>query len=127
MVSQGIESFLNYIRMTEQLNRMAIADEQQTNDETQDILHSLELENHNYHSTARLAMKLKQVRKTRRDAKNTIAQTVPVVEWAEHNRGIIKGLEQLLGKVRREEKNAEGRIYTPKTTIIESTDKGSKR
>ncbi len=127
MVSQGIESFLSYIRMTEQMNRMAIADEQQSNDETQDILHSLELENHDYHSTAHLALKLKEVRQMRRDAKNTIAQTTPVVEWIEHNRGVIKGLEQLLGKVRREEKNAEGRIYTPKTTIIESTDRGSKR
>lgn len=60
MVSIGLDEFLKYIRNIEQLNRMAIADEQQANDETQDILHSLELEEHDYHSTAHLAKKLKR-------------------------------------------------------------------
>ncbi len=53
-----------------------------------------------------------------------ITQTTPIVEWAEHNRGIIKGLEQVLGKVRKEEKNADGRIYTPKTNIADNNKKG---
>lgn len=124
MVSKGFEEFLKYLRETEQLSRIAIADEQQSNDETQDILHSLELEEHDYHSKARLAAKLKEVRKSRRTAKDIIAQTAPIIDWMEHNRGVIKGLEQLLGKVRKEEKNASGRIYTPKTTI---TDHNKKR
>lgn len=123
MVSIGLDEFLKYIRNIEQLNRMALADEQQSNDETQDILHSLELEEHDYHSTAHLAKKLKKVRQKRRAAKDLITQTTPIIDWVEHNRGVIKGLEQLLGKVRKEEKNADGRIYTPKTTI---TDDGKK-
>lgn len=118
-VSKGLDEFLKYIREIEQLNRMAVADEQQANDETQDILHSLELEEHDYHSSARLAKKLKKIRQKRRTAKDLIAQTTPIIEWADHNRGVIKGLEQLLGKVRKEEKNASGRIYTPKTTITD--------
>lgn len=123
-VSKGLEEFLKYIRDTEQLHRISIANEQQANDETQDILHSLELGEHSYHDQANLAAKLREVRKNRRAAKDLITQTTPIVEWVEHNRGIIKGLEQVLGKVRKEEKNADGRIYTPKTNIADDNKKG---
>lgn len=123
-VSKGLEEFLKYIRDTEQLHRISIANEQQANDETQDILHSLELGEHSYHDQAHLAAKLREVRKNRRAAKDLITQTTPIVEWVEHNRGIIKGLEQVLGKVRKEEKNADGRIYTPKTNIADDNKKG---
>ena len=69
MVSNGIEAFLDYIREAEQLYRISVSNEQETNDATQDILHSLELEVHDYHSSARLALKLKEVRQARRVAK----------------------------------------------------------
>ena len=115
-VSNGIEAFLDYIRETEQLYRISVANEQETNDATQDILHSLELEAHDYHSSARLAIKLKEVRQARRAAKDLMGQTLPVVEWAEGNRQTIKALERLLGEVRKMEKNTGNRIYTPKTT-----------
>ena len=117
-VSNGIEAFLDYIRETEQLYRISVSNEQETNDATQDILHSLELEDHDYHSSARLAGKLKEVRQARRVAKDLMTQTLPVVEWAEDNRQTIKALERLLGEVRKMEKNTGNRIYTPKTTIV---------
>lgn len=118
MVSNGIEAFLDYIREAEQLYRISVSNEQETNDATQDILHSLELEVHDYHSSARLALKLKEVRQARRVAKDLMAQTLPVVEWADENRQTIKALERLLGEVRKMEKNTGNRIYTPKTTIV---------
>ncbi len=62
-VSKGIESFLNYVREMEQLHRISIANEQQANDETQDILHSLELGEHSYHDQAHLAANLREIRK----------------------------------------------------------------
>lgn len=117
-VSNGIEAFLDYIRETEQLYRISVANEQEANDATQDILHSLELEVHDYHSSARLARKLKEVRQARRAAKDLMGQTLPVVEWAEGNRQTIKALERLLGEVRKMEKNTGNRIYTPKTAIV---------
>lgn len=117
-VSNGIEAFLDYIRETEQLYRISVSNEQETNDATQDILHSLELETHDYHSSARLARKLKEVRQARRAAKDLMGQTLPVVEWAEGNRQTVKALERLLGEVRKMEKNTGNRIYTPKTTIV---------
>lgn len=114
MLSAGIEAFLDYIRETEQLYRISVANEEDANDETQDILHSLELEEHDYHDTARLGKRLKEVRQARRAAKDIMAQARPVVEWVETNRKTISALEQLLGAVRKAEKNTENRIYTPK-------------
>lgn len=125
-ISNGIEIFLDYIREMEQLYRIATMNESEANDETQDILHSLELEEHNYHDIASLGKKLKEVRQARRMAKDIMLQTYPIKEWAENNRSVIKGLEQLLGKVRKEEKNTEGRFYTPRTEIKKSCEKRQK-
>lgn len=121
MVSKGVEMFLEYIRETEQNYRMALVSEQEANDATQDILHALELEEQDTEGYVRLAQTLREVRQARRSAKDSISQALPVVEWAEENRQTIKGLERLLGAVRKEEKYAQGRIYTPKTTAATGT------
>lgn len=126
MVSKGIDDFLKFLREVEQTNRCAVTDEQEASDETQDILHLLELEEQSYHDSAQLAKKLKSIRQARRRAKDTITQTVPIIEWIKSNRNVINGLEQLLGRVRKEEKNAEGRIYTPKTNVISKYKKSNK-
>ena len=118
-ISVGIENFLEYMRQIEQLYHISIANEQEANDATQDILHSLELEEHDYHSSARIARKLKEVRQTRRAAKDLTLKTQVVVNWIDENRKTIKTLEQLLGEVRKMERNTENRIYTPKTSVIE--------
>lgn len=60
MTSQGIEAFLSYLRETEKRYHMAELDEQEANDETQDILHSLELQDHDYHDFARLSKELER-------------------------------------------------------------------
>lgn len=116
-ISRGIENFLSYLREMEQLHSISLMNESEANDATQDILHSLELEEHNYHETAQLGKRLKEIRQSRRAAKDAIQQTYPITEWMENNRSVIKGLEQLLGKVRKEEKNTEGRFYTPRTEV----------
>ena len=59
MISQGIDNFLTYIREIEQLYRISVANEQEANDMTQDILHSIELEPHDYRGYAQLAKKIK--------------------------------------------------------------------
>lgn len=114
--SGKIDAFLAFLRECAQRYHIAEADEQETNGETQDILHSLELEEHDYHEYARLSKQLKAIRQRRRTAKDAMAVLLPVLEWAEENRAVIKSLERLLGAVRKEEKNTEGRIYTPRCT-----------
>lgn len=113
-VSKQINAFLLFLTDCSQQYHMAEAEEQEANDQTQDILHSLELQDHDYHSFARLSKELKGIRQSRRRAKDIMGTTAPVLDWMEKNRACIKSLEQLLGIVRKAEKRTENRIYTPK-------------
>ncbi len=115
MVSEGLAQFLDWVRETEELYRIGVANEEEANQETQDILHSLELEEHSYNETARLGKKLKEVRQKRRAGKDLMDQTARVCEWADGHRQMLKELEQLLGTVRKAERKCGGRIYTPRT------------
>lgn len=93
---------------------MAEADEQEANYETQDILHSLELETHTYQEYAKISKRMAVVRQKRRVAKDTICHAQPILDWAENNRNVVKSLERLLGDVRKAEKRTQNRVYVPK-------------
>lgn len=118
-ISLGIESFLDYLRETEQELHIAEQTEQAANDATQDILHRLELCELEDVDAERLAYKLQEVRRQRREAKDRIDQTAPVAAWLEARRTVVKELERLLGEVRKQERRANDRIYTPKTKVLE--------
>lgn len=115
MTSEQIDRFLTWLRDCEQRFHMAEADEQESNSATQDILHSLELEDHEYRDFAKLGKELRQVRRKRREAKDTLSVLAPVLDWVEANRAVIKSLERLLGDVRKVEKYTKNRIYTART------------
>ena len=119
MISQGLEGFLNWLRETEQQLHMAEQWEQEANDATQDILHRLELGELAAEDAGRLALKLREVRQKRREAKDLLDQAGPVADWLESHRAVVKELEQLLGGVRKAERRSRDRIYTPKTNILE--------
>jgi hypothetical protein len=118
--SAGLSDFLTFLRESDERYRMAQEDEQQANDETQDILHSLELDKHTYNEQAKLARKLVDVRQRRRVAKETQEATAPIVAWSEANKQVIKALERVLGEVRKAEKRQEHRMYAPRTDVLES-------
>ena len=113
-LSNGLDDFLKYLRECQQLNRVSIAEEQEINGNIQDILHILEFEDKDYHSMAKLAKQLKELRKQRRIAKDNINVTNPIIEWldSKDNQMVIKSLERLLGDLRKIEKNTKNRIYT---------------
>ena len=67
-----------------------------------------------------MAEALKRVRKERREAKDTKAMAEPVLHWVQQNEKVLKGLEQLLGEVRKAEKGTENRHYIEKTTVLSS-------
>lgn len=115
-LSNGLDDFLKYLRECQQLNRVSIAEEQEINGNIQDILHILEFEDKDYHSMAKLAKQLKELRKQRRIAKDNINVTNPIIEWldSKENQMVIKSLERLLGDLRKIEKNTKNRIYTYK-------------
>ena len=118
-VSKGLENFLNYVRMMTELHRMAEANRAEAEAETQDLLHALELGDYRAKEQARLARKLREVRRARRESKDIGIQTAPVAAWAEQNSGAIKSLERLLGEVRKAERRGENRSYTPRTKVLE--------
>ena len=113
--SKYIEAFLSFLTDASQQYRMSEADEQEANDQTQDVLHSLEFEPYEYHDLAKISRWMKSVRQRRRAAKDNMEQLSPIVQWVDENQAVIKGLERLLGEVRKAEKRVSGRIYTPRT------------
>ena len=119
--SERIEDFLNLLRESQQEYNIAVSDEKEKNDETQDLLHSIELQNHIPYNELLIFQVTKQVRQKRRRAKDTIQQLQPIVEWFKENQKVVKDLERLLGNVRKEEQHIENRYYTPKTDIVERT------
>ena len=74
----------------------------------------LELKENGEAELLRLVQELGQARRQRRKAKDTMGETLPVLEWMDENRAVVKRLERLLGDVRKAERYAENRIYTPR-------------
>lgn len=112
--SGPIDAFLPYLRGCEQRYHMEEANEQEANALTNDIHHDLELVEHPDNEVLALALDLTEARRNRRKAKDVIAMTAPVLAFLDENRAFVKRLEQLLGEVRKAERRAEGRIYTPR-------------
>lgn len=125
--SEQIEKFLNFLREARQEYDIAVAEETEANNATQDLLHSLELDDNKYHDSARIALALKQIRKERREAKDKGVNLQPIIDWSTENIRVIQELEQLLGAVRKAERNSVGRRYIPKTDVLDKTLKGIKK
>lgn len=125
--SEQIERFLNFLREARQEYDIAVAEATEANNATQDLLHSLELDDNKYHDSARIALALKQIRKERREAKDKGVNLQPIIDWSTENIRVIQELEQLLGAVRKAERNSVGRRYIPKTDVLDKTLKGIKK
>lgn len=117
-VSKELEQFLDFLKSAESQLDQATTGQQEAEAETQDILHSLELEKHSYHEMAALSRKLAEVRQNRRQHKDNAAQLAPVVEWARGNIEVVRGLQRLLGDVRKVERSTQNRFYTPRTNVL---------
>ena len=116
--SKDLERFLDFLKSAESQLDQAMAGQQEAEAETQDILHSLELEKHSYHEMAALSRKLAEIRQTRGQHKDTAAQLTPVAEWAKENDAAVRSLQRLLGDVRKTERSTQNRFYTPRTNVL---------
>ena len=116
--SKELEQFLDFLKSAESQLDQATTGQQEAEAETQDILHALELEKHSYHVMAALSRKLAEVRQNRRQHKDNAAQLAPVVEWARGNIEVVRGLQRLLGDVRKAERSTQNRFYTPRTNVL---------
>ena len=114
--SDQISTFLKFLEGIEKDYNWALEEESKADAESQDRLHQLELLDFSYHDHARIARQLKECRIRRRMMKDTIQVYTPIVEFIESDKGkmLISQLQQVLGKVRKEERRLEERTYTPK-------------
>ena len=122
--SEHISDFLNYIRSISQLHNMAIADEQEANKSVQDLLHLIELEDKSHNQLGHIGKQIRDIRRSRREAKDAQRVTSVLVDWVDKNKAVIKDLEQLLGSVRKAESTIANRSYYPRTDMIERIDTG---
>lgn len=87
---------------------------------TQDILHSLELDDLKYNERAKLATRLAEVRKQRRIYKDAVEELEPVSDFLEDNKKLLNNLGALVGNVRKQEKYHSNRQYYPR--IVEKDE-----
>ena len=121
LYSEIIAGFLTFLREAAEQYRMAAAEEQLTSDETQDILHRLELHDGTYTEDVQLAALLREVRRRRRQAKDTWEFTYQIAKWAEDEKKALRSLERLLGVIRKIESHHEERFYANRTTILDKS------
>ncbi len=118
-LSEGIDNFLTFLRDVEQTRSVFLSIERDADNETQDILHIIELKEVNQTEIDTLYDKLKEIRRKRRKAKEYILQTASIIDWIDKNRNVIKGIETLLGDIRKAERHSQNKIFTPKTEIFD--------
>lgn len=110
-------------RFTELQKRYAWCREEVLRQErlTQDYLHKLELKSTTYHQRAKLAAALRRCRLTRRVCKDEANVLEPLVLFLEAEKGkmMVSQLQQVLGSVRKAERNIRDRHYTPKVMTPE--------
>ena len=87
--SEHLKLFLDYIRQCEEEYSLNNGILQETDRQTQDILHKIELEKISYHEHARLNKELADIRKQRRKAKDKITVLKPIVEYIEENKSFL--------------------------------------
>lgn len=115
-ISTEISVFLKFLERVVKDYAWALQEESKADAESQDRLHQLELLDFSYHGQARIARQLKECRIRRRSMKDTIMVYTPIIEFLESEKGkmLIAQLQQVLGKVRKEERRLEERTYTPR-------------
>lgn len=83
---------------------------------TQDYLHKLELDDLDYRERAKIATKLRDCRRTRREHKDTAEVLEPLVQFLESDKGrnMLNLLRETLGKTRKTEERMKTRYYRPR-------------
>lgn len=114
--SESIAEYANFI--TDATSRLRSARDEMDRLEalTQDYLHALELGNLNYRERAKIATKLAECRKERREVKDEAEVLEQFVDFCEEKESVayLNKLRAVLGKVRAVERRHKNRMYTPR-------------
>lgn len=117
--SEEIEHFLSFLEQCKADLKEADQQEVLADKQTQDILHCLELQELSMHDYIALSIEQKNIRQNRRKAKDVRETLTQFVEWITANKKFVDNLTQMLGKIRKAEKNVEKeRHYVDRTDIV---------
>lgn len=88
---------------------------------TQDYLHMLELDGLDYKGRARVATKLANCRRMRRESKDTVEILEPFIAFLDSDKGrnMMNLIRDALGKTRKVEERMENRFYRKK--VLDTT------
>lgn len=114
-----IDSFLRFCRDCIDANKRSAIAEMDADNQTQDILHNIEINDNFPDDYILQGLALKNIRKERREAKDIQKITYPIVQWVNQNQKTINELEKLLGAVRKAERSTQGRMYSNRTKILD--------
>ena len=114
-----IADFLALLEYAQERYATAYDEERNANDETQDILHSLEFEWYDTRKAARLARKLSEIRQKRRQAKNDMEIVGLISDFVNSHAALIKALQRLQSDVQTTKQDQAQRPYHFRTEIME--------
>lgn len=115
--SDCISNFLNMVQDAETDYEWNYEEVHRLDEETQDLLHTLELENPCYKETAKIGTKLKRCRQLRRESKDTTLILQPLIDFIDSDKGrqAINLMKEMLGKTRKAEDMMTRRVYRFRT------------
>lgn len=119
--SSELEQFLGFVAEANRIVDMANQWRVDTENETQDILHAIEIGNLSYQQNAKLAKKLREIRQQRREAKGVIEKYGAIADWVENNSKTINQLQSVLGATRKAENAIANKCYKQRTNILKET------
>ena len=117
---KAISDFLHFCKAANERYTGNIAEQQELENMTQDILHYAELtDNLDRKGANHVYKRLRDVRRKRRVIKNESELLEPVIQWMNANSPAVKLLERTLGDVRHKQSVIDNRLYTTKTDVME--------
>ena len=125
--SEKLSEFLNFICQVKPEYDYYLDVQADAEAKILDLLHEIELVPHNAFDMVKIYKQLRESRKQRRLAKDSIRELTPLVTWVEDNKKEIEFLKRTLGDVRKVEKMEDGRIYIYRTEIVAETLKKNDR
>ena len=127
-LSEEIQHFLDLLTRIRSDTTFWQEELSRTEQLTMDYLHQLELEETGYHDRAKIASNLVNTRQERRQAKNQLEISAPLVQFADSEQGkqLYNQLRQVLGATRKAEKLAANRSYMPRVLPAEDYYKNRK-
>lgn len=96
-------------------NTIAIGEVKYCEDRQNDILHEIEFGDHSKRDLSKLAIELRNIRRRRRIAKNTISIVQPMLNWMKNNDISKNRLFSAIGETRRIDKLLNESVYHYKT------------